>query len=542
MVLDGTWCQKCKNSPEKWLNELDAFAKQKGGLCLSKEYVKSSVKLQWQCQNEHIWEAKPNNILNGTWCPTCAKSKVTANRRRTIHDLRRVAIERGGQCLAESLITPADKVRWRCKEGHEWLATPQSVIGAKNWCPLCGKMRWQEHLMGQHPAKLLALQEVAKTRGGLCVSKDYVRQVSPLEWQCSLGHRWFARPANILQGGWCPECSSGLGERICRIFFEKIFKTQFPKTRPNWLKTPRGTLLELDGYSQKLKLAFEHQGSHHYKVDKRYSKDALSLKFRQNEDALKRRLCKKYGIALIEVPEIPALTPLDSIQNFILKKTKICGIRVPLQNRKQLIDFSDAYKPLPILSLITEEAKNRSGELLSSTFRGWSIPLEWQCAKGHRWNASPGSVYHQKSWCPECAGVLKKTILDMQKIATERGGACLSKIYRNSHSLLRWKCNKGHEWAAASTNILSKNSWCPYCAGQKGTHVGIIAMREHANKFGGQCLSTEYKNSKTKLLWQCTNGHKWEAMPLNVIHKRSWCPTCANQKKGPQRIKKKSTV
>ena len=412
------------------------------------------------------------------------------------------------------------------------MASPQSVVGAKNWCPTCGKERHQKQLSAQRPHQLTALQEMAEKRGGLCLSTEYVRQVSPLKWQCALGHQWIARPANILQGGWCPECSSGLGERICRAFFEQIFQTRFSKARPQWLKTERGTLLELDGFSESLKLAFEHQGTYHYRVDRRYSKDEASLLRRKKEDAVKRMLCIKNGIVLIAVPEVPTLTPTDALKQFIIDACNKQGVCVPGAGRKVLIDFSDAYKPVPAFNLIVEDAKTRGGSLLSPLFLGWAVPLQWACCNGHKWSASPGSVYQQKTWCPECAGVQKKTILDMQKIAAERGGECLSKKYTNSHTRLTWKCSEGHQWTAAPTNIASKKSWCPYCAGQKGSHVGINAMEEHAKNLGGKCLSTEYINSKTKLLWRCRDGHEWEAMPLNVIHKNSWCPTCSNRKRG----------
>src|SRR2546421_12462666 len=39
----------------------------------------------------------------------------------------------------------------------------------------------------------------------------------------------------------------------------------------------------------------------------------------------------------------------------------------------------------------------------------------------------------------------------------------------------------------------------------------IIAMKR-----GGKCLSLEYVNSQTKLLWECKVGHRWEAIPNNI--------------------------
>lgn len=45
-----------------------------------------------------------------------------------------------------------------------------------------------------------------------------------------------------------------------------------------------------------------------------------------------------------------------------------------------------------------------------------------------------------------------------------------------------------------------------------------------ANK-QGFCLSKEYHNCRTKLLWQCKRGHQWEAQPRKILE-GSWCPKC----------------
>lgn len=41
----------------------------------------------------------------------------------------------------------------------------------------------------------------------------------------------------------------------------------------------------------------------------------------------------------------------------------------------------------------------------------------------------------------------------------------------------------------------------------------------------GKCLSKEYLNSKSKLLWQCKEGHKFRADPDSVMAGH-WCPKC----------------
>jgi predicted lactoylglutathione lyase len=117
----------------------------------------------------------------------------------------------------------------------------------------------------------------------------------------------------------------------------------------------------------------------------------------------------------------------------------------------------------------------------------------------------------------------KLTIEEMHEIAEERGGKCLSDTYVNNSTKLIWECKDGHQWEATQNNVKS-GSWCPHCAGSaKRT---IEEMHEIAEERGGKCLSNTYVNNSTKLMWECTEGHQWEATPSNV-KRGTWCRECA---------------
>jgi len=88
-------------------------------------------------------------------------------------------------------------------------------------------------------------------------------------------------------------------ERICRKYFEEIFEQKFPKIRPKWLKSDKYPL-ELDGYCENLKLAFEYQGIQHYESGHfNDSKDDLNK--RNKIDDLKIEICKNNNISLIQI-------------------------------------------------------------------------------------------------------------------------------------------------------------------------------------------------------------------------------------------------
>ena len=98
----------------------------------------------------------------------------------------------------------------------------------------------------------------------------------------------------------------------------------------------------------------------------------------------------------------------------------------------------------------------------------------------------------------------------MHEIAANRGGLCLSEVYRNNSTKLTWQCKNGHIWEAIP-NSVKRGSWCPFCA--KNSAYTIRDMQALASEKGGKCLSKKYKGSHQKLTWQCAEGHVWDALP-----------------------------
>lgn len=58
------------------------------------------------------------------------------------------------------------------------------------------------------------------------------------------------------------------------------------------------------------------------------------------------------------------------------------------------------------------------------------------------------------------------------------------------------------------------------------TKYTIQFFKDYAANKNGACLSNEYINGETKLLWECEESHQWEAQPKKILE-GSWCPECA---------------
>ena len=119
----------------------------------------------------------------------------------------------------------------------------------------------------------------------------------------------------------------------------------------------------------------------------------------------------------------------------------------------------------------------------------------------------------------------KLTIEEMREIAEKRGGKCLSNTYVNAETKLLWECTEGHKWEATTCSVKYSFTWCPYCAGS--IKLTIEEMHDIAVERGGKCLSNTYVNTGTKLLWECVKGHKWEEKPSS-IKSGKWCIECSN--------------
>lgn len=117
------------------LARLHEAAARHGGECLADEYVGANPRYRFRCIQGHEWETKAAHILAGSWCKAC----LTQSQRLTLEDARRIAAERGGQCLSAEYIRCQEKLHWLCHRGHSWHSAFSNIRSGR-WCPTCGHM------------------------------------------------------------------------------------------------------------------------------------------------------------------------------------------------------------------------------------------------------------------------------------------------------------------------------------------------------------------------------------------------------------------
>jgi len=380
------------------IEDMQEYASDKGGTCMSKHYVDTSSPLKWRCEKGHTWDADFQIIRQGGWCKQCLKA--SGIKKNTLDKIKEIAISRGGKCLSTEFVSIKDRLDFECGVGHKWNCVPIGIVYYKQWCRKCGYKRNGENAK----STIEEMQKIAIKRGGKCLSLKYVNTNEHLEWECIEGHKWSAAPAMVVSGTWCKICSH-----------------------------------------------------------------------------------KRAGL-----------------------------------NSRSTID---EYQKIAI---------ERGGKLLSKTYTGSGIPMLWECSKGHQWRVSGGHVKNSKSWCPECAGYSPLTLQIMIDEAAKHGGECLSKNYINSGTKLKWKCSEGHIWLANPGDVRSGKwcRICGIKSSSDKSRDSIETYHAIAKKRGGKCLSTEYKNQLSKLEFKCSEGHIWKASGLSVKNNGSWCRICGYKSTG----------
>ncbi|RPJ97246.1 hypothetical protein CW357_00825 [Rummeliibacillus sp. TYF005] len=436
------------------IETMKKIAEERGGWCLSDNYINQLTKLTWKCSEGHIWETTPKTIRKGAWCPFCARQ--WKNRKRLpsldIETVKLLAKRYGGECLSKEYTNKNTKLTFKCKEGHIFKLAP-AYLQRGGWCAYC---------IGRYKNSIDSMREIAEKHGGMCLSKSYKNVFTKLKWKCANGHIFEAIPKHIVNGHWCPNCTLYLNEQRCRYILETLLDVKFIKDH-NILNG-----FELDGYNDDLKLAFEYHGKQHFEqVDFFYSRGDMSLNDRMERDKLKEKRCKELGIDLIIIPY--------------------------------------TVEPEEHITFIANELTKR----------------------GFQFKINPNDINFENY------SFTNQSLKEVQDIAESNGGRCLSTVYINADSKMNFVCKNGHEFKMTPYN-LKIGRWCRECfyierAGAS-QRLDSNEMYRVAKEKGWECLSTDYKNARTKLIWKCEKGHIFERTLAHVKEGRG-CPNCNKRKK-----------
>jgi hypothetical protein len=235
--------------------------------------------------------------------------------KNTFESYQRIVLDLGLIFLRIEKNTKQPRMVVKCKEGHEWSSSITNLQKTNGGCQKCYGL-----------ANRLSLREVieiASIRGFELMSDTFSSGFEKALFICQkCQYNWSVSPSNFKRHQ-CPGCRPGIESKV-REIFESLTGKKFPSVRPQWLKNPDSKsngLLQLDGYCEELKLAFEYDGEFHY-VPYWGTNTTSSLKATQLRDKVKDTLCEAFGVSLIRIP----YTEKKNLENFIKSNLLQVGI------------------------------------------------------------------------------------------------------------------------------------------------------------------------------------------------------------------------
>ena len=356
------------------------------------------------------------------------------------------------------------------------------------------------------------------------------------------------------------------------ILFDAKFTTQYP----DWLEG-----LELDGYNEELNIAFEYDGKQHYHFVRYFHRTKKAFEEQKERDAKKDRLCGENGVVLIR---IPYTVKYGDIKEYICEQVRDMGLKIPNDVDIDHRSFGHIYASNALYDKLKGNVEAKGWELLSEHYVITIDKVMIRCNVGHEFEMEPCRVTPEKQ-CYQCWKDSKGGIDRVSEIVSDHDIECISDTseYESRQSILRFKCNRGHEFEYTSKTIYNKHnkkesidclicnspkeklkkivanhngeclseyqtrktrmkfrcekdhvfqatyvsiqggSWCHAC---KTGRKSISDMHELAKKHNGKCLSTEYVNNQTKLKWKCKKGHIFWKKFNNIQSKGVFCHIC----------------
>jgi hypothetical protein len=118
----------------------------------------------------------------------------------------------------------------------------------------------------------------------------------------------------------------------------------------------------------------------------------------------------------------------------------------------------------------------------------------------------------------------REKLAQLSEFARSKGGRFLSSEYKDNRSKLIWECQEGHVWESSASSVVSQGTWCPTCAGNLPKSLGDL--RKVAEARGGKLLSQSFSNVDATYDFECSRGHHFSNRYTLVVSRGQWCPTC----------------
>lgn len=419
---------------------------------------------KWKCPRGHVYETRVNERHRGRSCPVCSGRQIEPG----FNDLKTLFPGLASEVLeidpSSVGIASGQKISWKCKRGHVWVARIADRTQGTG-CPFCSG---RKVLPGFNDLATVA-PEIAAEANGWDPTTVTRRSMRKQSWRCPKDHIYEASVARRTGGTGCPICA---GKKILVGFndlatthphvaaqacgWDPRSVTAFTNKKRNWI-CEKGHITEtlISSKSSGKSVCAVCSGkqvqsgvndlltTHPLIAREAHMWDAGSL----NAGSGKKRLWK---------------CSRGHVYEAVVSNRTLGGTGCPVCAGKQVEEgFNDLLTSHP------EVAFEADGWIPSSVTRGSHSKLSWKCQLGHTWKATVKDRVAGYG-CPICAN--KEVLVgfnDLQtthpQIAAEAFGWDPRTVTPGSGARRGWKCAEGHEWTTLVATR-TQGRGCPTCA------------------------------------------------------------------------------
>ena len=166
-----------------------------------------------------------------------------------------------------------------------------------------------------------------------------------------------------------------------------------------------------------------------------------------------------------------------------------------------------------------------------------NLKKEWRCPEGHIWTCTPAKRITDGTNCTVCSGRnLFEGTNDLQTthpmIAKMVIGWDPTKVKAGSNLHKEWQGACGHKWNSRIADVAA-GSGCPICSDREillGFNDLLTTHPELCNEAVGWDPKTKTSGSHSRVLWECSLGHRWVTNIKSRALQKSGCPTCDGKK------------
>ena len=436
-----------------------------------------------------------NRVRHHSGCPYCARKRATPETCLAVTHPE-IALEwdkdKNGELSPEDVLSGSEiKVWWRCPQGHSYWMYPYQRTGpSKSKCPVCAGRRVipETSLAAQNPelARYFDLEKNMCTPDTVAPFSN-----SAFYWRCEEGHSW-RTSANAMQ--------RRRSDRYCVFCYQVKFRREDnlqslnPVLASYWDAEKNGVSAQEALCASSKDYWFRCPVGHSWKAR------ALGIHGQQRE--------------------------------------VVC----PYCAGKRLSSENNLAKQSPGLAKQWHPTKNLP-KTPDTVLAGSSVPVWWQCEKGHEWMSPPAKRFLRGDGCPYCSSrrVTPETSLAVcfPEVAEEwdrerNGDLTPDNVTAGSGVRVWWLCKQGHSWQASVSNR-TRGHRCPVCRDRSVRH-GSLAQEHPELAVQWDWERNEkppeaYRaRSNTKVWWCCSEGHIWQATPDSRVS-GSGCPVCRRKRK-----------